>query len=253
MRFASLGSGSRGNATLIESGTTRVLLDCGFSVAETQRRLARLGLEAEDVSAIIVTHEHGDHIGGVGPLARRFKLPVYLTHGTAHRANTGALPQQHCIDSHAVFSIEGLECQPYPVPHDAQEPVQFVFSDGRHRLGVLTDTGSITAHITDMLAACDALLLECNHDTEMLAEGPYPPSLKARVGGRFGHLSNAQAADLLHALDTSPLQHLVAMHLSDKNNTPWLARLALAEALGADVDEVRLADQDEGLDWCELI
>jgi phosphoribosyl 1,2-cyclic phosphodiesterase len=252
MRFASLGSGSRGNATLIEAGTTRILLDCGFSVAETQRRLARLGIEVSELSAILVTHEHGDHVGGVGPLARRFKLPVYLTHGTAHRANTGDLPQRHCIDSHGVFSIGDLECQPFPVPHDAQEPVQFVFSDGCHRLGVLTDTGSITAHITDVLAGCDAMLLECNHDEEMLADGPYPPSLKSRVGGRFGHLSNGQAAGLLHALDTSVLQHVVGAHLSDKNNTPWLARQALAEALGANLDEVRLADQEDGLEWCEL-
>ena len=252
MRFASLGSGSRGNATLIEAGTTRILLDCGFSVAETQRRLARLGIEADELTAIIVTHEHGDHVGGVGPLARRFKLPVYLTHGTAHRANTGDLPQRHCIDSHEAFSIGDLQCQPFPVPHDAQEPVQFVFSDGRHRLGVLTDTGSITTHITDMLATCDAMLLECNHDEEMLAEGPYPPSLKTRVGGRFGHLSNGQAAELLHSLDTSALQHVVGAHLSDKNNTPWLARQALAGALGANHDEVWLAEQEEGLDWCEL-
>ena len=130
--------------------------------------------------------------------------------------------------------------------------MQFVFSDGRHRLGVLTDTGSITTHIIDMLGACDGLLLECNHDEDMLAEGPYPASLKARVGGRFGHLSNEQAAGLLQRLDTSALQHVAGAHLSDKNNTPWLARESLAGVLGASLDEVLLADQDAGLDWCEL-
>lgn len=252
MRFASLGSGSRGNATLIECGSTRVLLDCGFSASEAQRRLGRLGIDAGDLTAIIVSHEHGDHVGGVGSLARRFGLPVYLTHGTAHRANTGELPQRHCLDIHACLQINDLELQAFPVPHDAQEPVQFVFSDGRHRLGVLTDTGSITPHIIDMLSACDALLLECNHDSEMLAEGPYPAALKQRVGGRFGHLSNAQAAELLQALDTSALQHLVAMHLSDKNNTPWLARQALAGVLGCNDGEILVADQEAGLDWCEL-
>lgn len=252
MRFASLGSGSRGNATLIESGSTRLLLDCGFSASETSRRLARLGIEAGELTAIIVTHEHGDHIGGVGSLARRYKLPVYMTHGTAHRANTGELPRQINLDTHARLQINDIELQAFPVPHDAQEPVQFIFSDGRRRLGVLTDTGSITPHIIDMLSACDALLLECNHDTDMLAEGPYPASLKERVGGRFGHLSNAQAAELLQALDTSLLQHLVAMHLSDKNNTPWLARQALADALGCKDSEVLVADQDAGLAWRDI-
>ncbi|HEY9198037.1 MAG TPA: MBL fold metallo-hydrolase, partial [Gammaproteobacteria bacterium] len=127
-----------------------------------------------------------------------------------------------------------------------------VFSDGAVRLGILTDTGSITAHIRQRLDRCDALLLECNHDTAMLADGPYPPSLKQRVGGRLGHLSNRQAAELLGMLDTSVLTHLVAAHLSDKNNRPELARAALAAALGCDSDWIGVADQAAGLDWRQV-
>ena len=252
MRFASLGSGSRGNATLIEAGQTRLLLDCGFSETEMRKRLGRLGLEPADLSAIIVTHEHSDHINGVGAVARKHQLPVYLTHGTAAADKTGVLPERHLFHSHDVFSIGDIELQPFPVPHDAREPVQFVFSDGKQRLGILTDTGSSTQHITDLLGGCDALVLECNHDVGMLAEGPYPASLKSRVGGRFGHLSNDQAREIISELDTSRLRHIVAAHISDKNNTPYLACSALAEGLACDESEIQLAEQASGLDWHHL-
>lgn len=252
MRFAMLGSGSRGNSTLVEYGKTRVLLDCGFSVTETVKRLQRLGVEADSLTAIVVTHEHGDHAKGVGTLARKFGLPVYVTHGTYQQVKWGEVPAVHEIDSHYVFDIDDLRCQPFPVPHDAREPVQFVFSSGKHRLGILTDTGSQTLHITNMLDGCDALILECNHDVDMLAEGPYPASLKERVGGRLGHLSNEQAAGILEDIDTGDLQYLVAAHLSDKNNSEGLARDALVAAMGCDGDDVQIACQDNGLGWCEI-
>lgn len=252
MRFASLGSGSRGNATLIEAGQTRILLDCGFSETETRKRLGRFGLAPADLQAIVVTHEHSDHINGVGALARKHQLPVYLTHGTAAADKTGRLPEQRLFHGHDTFAIDDIELQPFPVPHDAREPVQFVFSDGDQRLGVLTDTGSCTQHILGMLGGCHALLLECNHDVEMLAEGPYPSSLKARVGGRFGHLSNLQARDIIAELDTSRLRHIVAAHISDKNNTAYLACAALAEGLACADDEIQVAEQAAGLDWREL-
>ncbi len=254
MRFACLGSGSQGNALLIEAGATRVLLDCGFSMRETSLRLARLGLTPDQLTAIVVTHEHADHVGGVGRLARRFRLPVWLSHGTyAHLAGLDQLPEDcRLIHSHSAFALGDLWVEPFPVPHDAREPLQFVFGDGRNRLGILTDTGSVTAHIAQTLAGCDALVLECNHDEAMLREGPYPQHLKERVGGRFGHLSNAAAADLLARLDTRRLRHLVAAHLSEKNNRPHLARQALAQALGCAEAWVAVADQHEGLDWREL-
>lgn len=252
MRFASLGSGSRGNATLVEAGSTRILIDCGFSCAETERRLARFSLQAQDLDAILVTHEHSDHIAGVARLSRRHGIPVWMTAGTEAMHQGGELADWHCFSSHEAFPIGDLEIQPFPVPHDAREPCQFVLSDGALRFGVLTDVGSVTRHMLQVLDGLDALFLECNHDSGMLANGPYPPGLKQRVGGQFGHLSNAQAADIITKIDTARLQHLVAAHLSDKNNHPDLARAALAAALGCVASEIRVADQDAGVAWSGL-
>ena len=253
MKFASLGSGSEGNALLVSSGQTHVLLDCGFSLKEAVARLARLDVTPFQLNGIVVTHEHGDHIGGVARLARKFKLPVWMTHGTL-------LTQQAAfadiavteLDPHHRIAIGDIEVQPFLVPHDAREPVQYVFSDGERRLGVLTDTGHITPHIEASLAGCHALVLECNHDEEMLRGGRYPPSLKQRVGGRFGHLSNRQAAGLLATLDTGRLQHIVAAHLSKQNNQPELAAQALSAVLACKEEEIVIASQSEGLQWVEI-
>jgi phosphoribosyl 1,2-cyclic phosphodiesterase len=252
MRFASLGSGSRGNATLVEQGDTLLMVDCGFSCVEVERRLQRLGRTADQLTAILVTHEHADHIGGVARLARRYQLPVWMTAGTAAMHRDGELPQQHRFNGHESFAIGELEIHPFPVPHDAREPCQFVFTDGARRLGILTDAGSITEHMVRSLEGCDALLLECNHDPRMLATGPYSPRLKARVGGHLGHLSNQQAAGLLQRLDCHRLQHLVAAHLSDKNNTAELARQALHAVTGGGDDGLCIADQEQGFGWREL-
>lgn len=253
MRFASLGSGSRGNGTLIEAGNTLVLLDCGFSIAQVEQRMSRLGKAPDDLTAIVVTHEHGDHIKGVGPLARRYDVPVWMTHGTARHERLGKLPELRYFNSHEAFAINDLELSPYPVPHDAQEPAQFVFGDGQRRLGILTDVGCWTLHIEQQLSRCDALMLECNHDGEMLFQGSYPVSLKQRVGGRHGHLSNAQAAELLGRLDNSKLQHLVAAHLSQENNHAHLAQQALAEVMGCAPDWIAVADQEQGLAWRDVV
>lgn len=254
MRFALLGSGSRGNATLIEEGNTSLLVDCGFSVRETERRMALLGSSPERLSAILVTHEHHDHLAGVGALARKYRLPVWLTAGTeaAGRKRLGELPQRLLLNCHSDFAIDDLHLHPFPVPHDAREPCQFVFSNGDKRLGVLTDTGCSTPHIERQLDGCDALILESNHDPGMLATGPYPPALQARVGGGQGHLSNEQAAVILRSIDTSGLQHLVAAHLSEKNNTPELAVVALSAALACEPEWITLADQNGGLGWREI-
>jgi len=251
MRFACLGSGSEGNALVVEVGASRVLLDCGFSIKETVTRLARLGLNPTDLNGIVVTHEHSDHIGGVTRFANKFNLPVWLTHGSlAYLSNLDQMPlDTRVIDSHAGFAVGDLYIEPFPVPHDAREPIQFVFGDGQHRLGVLTDTGMITPHIEQMLSGCNALVLECNHDASMLANGPYPISLKQRVSGRFGHLDNHAAAELLRSIDTQQLTHLVAAHLSQKNNSPELARAALAKALNCAEDWIGIADQAVGFEW----
>ncbi|MFA6441765.1 MAG: MBL fold metallo-hydrolase [Sterolibacterium sp.] len=262
MRFASLGSGSSGNAMVVEAapvsnialGVTRVLLDCGFGPRELANRLSRLGLTISDLDAIVVTHEHSDHSAGVFKAAQRCDLDVYLTHGTlAGMPGThGKLPKLVVIDSHRPFVVGSLEIHPFPVPHDAREPVQFVFSSGRCKLGVLTDTGSVTPHIISMLDGCDALVLECNHDIEMLTGGAYPRTLKQRIGGRFGHLDNQASAALLGAIDCSRLQHLVAAHLSIQNNTTELVRAALAAALDCDANWIGVASQEAGFCWREL-
>jgi len=257
VRFASLGSGSEGNALVVEAGDTRLLLDCGFPIRETVQRLARAGLEPSDLAAIIVTHEHADHGDGVFPLARKFGVPVWLTHGTleALREADGGVGHEcsfELIDSHRAFAAGELTVLPFTVPHDAREPVQFVVSDGARRLGVLTDTGCSTSCIEASLSGCDALVLECNYDATMLTAGPYPPALKTRIAGRFGHLENGCAATLLGRLDRSKLKHVVAAHLSTINNTPDLARAALAGALGCAPEWIAVATQDEGFDWRDL-
>lgn len=252
MRFASLGSGSRGNALLVEADGTRLLIDCGFGPRELGKRLARLGVDVGDIDAILVTHEHSDHVGGVARCAGRHGIAVYATAGTCAAAvGLADLPVRR-IDSHRCFAVGGLEVHPYPVPHDAREPVQFVFADGRHRLGVLTDAGHITPHMVSMLAACDAIVLECNHDSEMLARGSYPWPLKQRIAGRFGHLDNDAAAGLLRQVDVRRLQHIVCAHLSEQNNRPALAVAAVSLALGCTPDWVGVAGQDDGCDWRAL-
>src|SRR5689334_217128 len=209
MRFASLGSGSSGNALLVESGNTLVLLDCGFGATELKARLARAGYAPHDLDAVIVTHEHDDHAGGIEKLARRFGVPVHLTYGTlcAMGRDGAALAEPVIIDSHSPFEIGDIEVRPYPVPHDAREPAQFVFSDGAVGLGVLTDAGDITAHMAQMLSGLEALVIECNHDRGMLMDGPYPFSLKQRIGGRLGHLDNDTASELVRGLDCGRLSH----------------------------------------------
>ncbi len=251
MRFASLGSGSKGNGTLVEHAGTCLLIDCGFSLRETEQRLARLGNQGEALSAILITHEHGDHISGVVALARKYSLPVWMTPGTWSAKRFGDLPV-HFFSSHMSFAINALQIHPFPVPHDAREPSQFVLTDGAFRLGILTDTGCSTPHIEHMLTACDALLLECNHDGAMLANGSYSGALKQRVGGDLGHLSNAQAAQILDRVNHSGLQHVVAAHLSEKNNTPARVRASLSKVLGCQSDDIVIADQETGLGWREL-
>ncbi|CAN5389228.1 MBL fold metallo-hydrolase [soil metagenome] len=257
MRFASLGSGSEGNALLIstQSGTTcsTVMLDCGFGIRETERRLARLAMSPKDLTGIVVTHEHQDHVGGVFKFARRHQIPVWMSFGTyqATRKDSEGVSLHLCRDGDRLV-IGELVLMPYTVPHDAREPIQYVATNGRVRLGVLTDAGHSTRHLVEALSGCDALMLECNHDRQMLADSTYPPSLKQRIGGRYGHLSNHVAAEVLTALDQSRLKLVVGAHLSRQNNTPELARAALCGALQTESTVVRVACQHEGFAWIDL-
>jgi phosphoribosyl 1,2-cyclic phosphodiesterase len=257
MRFASLGSGSEGNGLVVHAGGTCLLLDCGFGLAETTRRLAKLDIAPENIDGIVVTHEHNDHVGGVPRYARKHDIPVYLTHGTLMAAGVSRFEGVvvNVIDSHAALSVGAIELQPFPVPHDAREPTQFVFGDGDKSLGVLTDTGMSTNHIEAMLATVDALVLECNHEREMLMNSAYPYPLKQRIAGMLGHLDNGTAAGLLDAVvkaGAQSLQHVIAAHLSKQNNTPALAQRALAGALGCEAAWIGVATQDGGFGWREI-
>ena len=251
MRFASIGSGSEGNGLIVEAGTTRVLIDCGFGVRDAAARLARIGVEPSSLSAILVTHEHSDHVGGVPAFAARHGIPVWLTFGTLTVVGDRFVGMERIygFDSSDEIVIGDLAIRPFPVPHDAREPVQFVVTDGAFRLGVLTDLGMSTPCVEQSLSGCDALVLECNHDLDLLADSDYPASLKQRIAGRFGHLHNEASAALLAALDTSRLQHILAAHLSKQNNTPDMARAALAAALACTPDWIGIADQLDGFAW----
>ena len=224
----------------------------GFSERETLVRLKKLDLLPEQITGILVTHEHDDHAKGAFKFAAKYGIPVWLSHGTrtmTERYLPSTSIRLNIVDSHTSFEIDDIQVTPYPVPHDAREPTQFTFTDGQHKLGVLTDAGSSTPHIEQVLSGCDALVLECNHDLTMLKNGPYSHALKQRVGGRLGHLDNLGAAQLLTKLDNSKLKHILAAHLSAKNNTQILAKQALSSALNCSQDWIGIAEQDNGFDW----
>ena len=254
LRFCCLGSGSEGNALVVESRdglfATRVLVDNGFKPKQLAARLARAGLALDDIDAVFVTHEHSDHADGVAALLERRSIPLFATRGTAIAARLdSAGADLRLLRAGVAVELGALRIEPFAVPHDAGEPVQFVFDDGARRFGLLTDIGTPTAAVERALDRLDALMLECNHDAGMLRAGDYPPFLKARIGGDRGHLSTAQAAALLGRIDRSRLRCVVAAHLSRKNNAPALAQAALAAVLNCAPTEVRVARQVDGLDW----
>lgn len=253
MRFASLGSGSKGNATLIEFNNTCLMVDCGFSIKETARRLLRLDKTPEDLSGILVTHEHSDHWKGVLPLASRYSIDVYVTAGCLRA--TGVCLDDYSglklIDSHSYFQVGDLRVEPIPVPHDAKEPVQFILSNTTHRLGILTDVGCITPYIEQQYTGCDGLFIEANHDLQLLEAGRYPRFLKDRVGSQWGHLNNTQTASLISVIDHGGIQQLVIGHISQSNNNIDRVKQAIENVYHGSA-EVIYADQDEGFDWLYL-
>ncbi len=252
MRYASLGSGSKGNATLIQSNSTTIMVDCGFSVKETEKRLERLNQAPEQISALFVTHEHGDHIKGVGPFARKYNLPVCMTRGTAKWKSLGKIPDIRLIAVDDSIDIGELTINSYAVPHDANEPCQFVINNTEKRFAMLTDVGHCTEHIKTQLKHCDALLLECNHDKKMLLNGSYPHSLKERVAGSYGHLSNEQASAILNEIQHAELQTISIAHVSDKNNNKELALESLRAVLMNKSITISIIDQLNGIDWQEI-
>ena len=252
MQLASIGSGSKGNGTLLRTDSTCVLIDCGFSLKETERRLATRGLSGNDLTAILVTHEHGDHIGGVGVLSRRFSIPVYMSHGTYLSGRCEDVYQRVCFDAGDSFRINDLDVQSVLVPHDARQPCQYVVEYRGLKVGILTDLGSVTPHVVESYEGCDHLLLEFNHDLDLLRIGPYPPSLKRRVGGDLGHLNNQQAADLLKQVDHQGLRSVLIAHISEQNNTLEHIEAALRSDLGDAFSKHRFMSQSEGYQWVQL-
>jgi phosphoribosyl 1,2-cyclic phosphodiesterase len=236
MKFCVLGSGSRGNCTFIEEGKTRILIDAGFSGKEIARRLASINRSPEQLSALLVTHEHNDHIAGVGVLSRRFKLPVYANPGTHRAAQTklGKLFALREFSTGGRFVLDDLEIHPFAVSHDTADPVGFIVKGGGHSVGYCTDTGRVTKLMEHLLGHCHGLILEANHDPQMLQDGPYPLPLKQRVRSGRGHLANGDAASFIRGLPGGSLRALVLAHLSETNNHPDLVRRMMEDLFSCD-------------------
>ncbi len=245
MGFASLGSGSKGNGTVVSLADRIFLIDCGFTIRQTEQRLARLGLSGGDVDAILVSHEHADHISGVSGLAHKYGIPVYASHGTLKYDLKGAVC--HAFDGDSPFELHGVQVNPVCVPHDAREPTQFVLSDGVEHVGVLSDLGCVTSHVVAQYQHLTHVLVEANHDRDMLIRGSYPPRLKRRVGADYGHLSNEQAYDLIGHIAHPELQVVVG-HVSEQNNNRELLADGMAP-LQAKVAELQIATQAGGFGW----
>ena len=254
LRFKSLGSGSSGNATIVQarsdSTLTHLLVDCGLGIRQLETRLAHAGMLAEQVDAIFITHEHADHIGCARQFALRERIPVWMSHGTYMAIGEpdfdGLL---HIARDTEGIEVGAMQLRPFTVPHDAREPLQLTCTDGARRLGILTDLGHATSHVLEQLMGCSSLLLECNHDPQLLADSSYPPFLKRRVGGAWGHLANEAGAEIARAVQAAGLAQVVAAHLSEQNNRPELARRALAAALGCAEADVLVADGPSGCGW----
>lgn len=247
LRFTTLGSGSRGNALLVETDDTLLMVDCGLTRRDVETRLKSVGRSPLDVTALLVTHEHADHVRSAAAFSRRYATPVWMTPGTATCVR--GLARVHTFSGHRALKLGAIDVEPYPVPHDAREPVQFVFRAGGRRLGLLTDTGHVTPHIVERLEGCDALALEFNHDVNQLVSGSYPPSVKTRVASKYGHLSNDQAATLLGRFRDTGLQWVIAMHVSEQNNSVEHVRAAIEPVADRADFAVHVAAQDDVSGW----
>jgi phosphoribosyl 1,2-cyclic phosphodiesterase len=243
-----LASGSKGNAIYVSDGRTSLLVDAGLSGIEMERRFAAAGLEISTLQAIVVSHEHSDHIRGVGVLSRRYQLPVYISSGTQKACGTqlGRLHAVHHFETGRSFTLNGLTIHPFVTSHDAADPAGFTISRNGRKIGIATDLGIATGMVKEHLKTCDLLILEANHDPTMLIEGPYPWPLKQRIKSRNGHLSNQESGDLLAEIRHDGLCHVILAHLSETNNTPEIARQTVEKLLaGTDCRfDLHVARQD---------
>jgi len=260
-----LASGSRGNSALVASSSTRLLIDAGLSCRETLKRLRALGESADQISALLITHEHSDHVAGLERLARKLNVPVYLTQPTYHawsravRDEKGQIPELPKVEHFAsgrTFQVGDIACTSFTIPHDAIDPVGFTFRTEGMKIGYATDMGYIPVSMRDHLRGCDVLVLESNHDVEMLRGGPYPWSVKQRVMSRVGHLSNEALAEFFSSDYDGAAAYVVLAHLSELNNHPEVARAAAEHALrgrqGLWQNRVLLASQSHALEPIRL-
>ncbi|MFH2124362.1 MAG: MBL fold metallo-hydrolase [Pseudomonadota bacterium] len=245
MNFSVLGSGSKGNSVYIESGTTAILIDAGFSGKEIATRLISIGRTIEDLDAIFVTHEHHDHIQGAGVLSRRCKIPVYGNYGTikAGEKFLGKLSKSSEFVTGEVLQLQDLQIRSFSVSHDAADPVGFFICNGKVTFAYCTDTGKVSTLIRQRLMGCNGLVLEFNHDPQMLKEGPYSLALQQRVRSDHGHLANADGAELLQSLLHDQLQYVILAHLSATNNHPDLAMTAARSVVREHPLQLKVASQ----------
>jgi phosphoribosyl 1,2-cyclic phosphodiesterase len=254
LSFCVLASGSKGNSIYISSATTHILVDAGLSAREIERRLRSKRLSPDQLDGIILSHEHADHIQGVGVLSRRFGLPVYISRNlTAAVDSLGKLSDLHTFECGSTFEIQDLTIHPFSVSHDAEDPAGFTIAHNDKAIGIATDLGMATSMVKQHLKCCNALILEANHDPVLLAGGPYPWPLKQRIRSRTGHLSNAESRDLLKEIQHKRLQHVILAHLSETNNSPQKAYDAVSEALAHRQIQLAVARQDLCGELVELI
>ncbi|MGI5868522.1 MAG: MBL fold metallo-hydrolase [Kiritimatiellia bacterium] len=249
MKFCVLASGSSGNCIYVESKETRVLVDAGISRKAVQERLAQIGVELDAIAGLCITHDHTDHTAAIPVLLKHHQMPLYATYATASSVETNTKKhfEWNLFEPGCAFAIGDLTFEAFTVPHDAGDPVGFVVSDGERRLGIATDMGEVPDMVAHHLKGCHALILEFNHDRDLLLNADRPWMLKQRILGRRGHLSNVQASDLLRNIAGDHLRTLFLAHLSEDCNTPALARGCAAEALrdcGLAADSIQLCHHE---------
>jgi phosphoribosyl 1,2-cyclic phosphodiesterase len=256
VRLRNLGSGSTGNATVLAAGSATVLVDCGLGIRKLEAALFQAGLAPERLSAVFITHEHADHIGCAFQFASKHALRLIMSAGTARATNAhatlaGTAARLELAADGQNIDLGDFALQPFTVPHDAQEPLQLTAKSATAKFGIATDLGHASDHVIDMLQGCDVLMLEANHDPDLLAASSYPPFLKRRVAGDWGHLSNAQAAGLLSQLANPKLRCVLAAHLSQQNNRVELARASLAAVWACDESQLIMADAQGSAAWID--
>ena len=256
MRFCSLGSGSAGNSFVVQDDKTTLLVDCGFGLNETVTRLNRYDIKPEKLNAILLTHEHEDHIKGAFSFSNKYKVPIHLSHGTfkmcKKRINDKYDINFNIISGSKSFMINDIEVTPIPVPHDAREPFQFMFESNFKSIAIITDLGFITKHLIKTLKEINALVIEFNHDKNMLIDSDYPQSLKDRVSGMYGHLENMESIKLLKSINCKSIKWIAAAHLSEKNNDKKLVKQLIADATLKGDESIKVIDQMNGIDWLNI-